>query len=163
MASAKAVMTLRMVPSFGSDRAWRAVSAPCRMACPICSKLAPRADPMRSEMPVKNWARMAPELPRAPSMACSLTRRNSSPVLCALRLRAPVRMLPKVNAMLLPVSPSGTGNTLILLSKSRCEMTRRAPEIRARRNIGARISGAQGSMGNVFIRFSSSGPCQGSW
>jgi hypothetical protein len=81
-----------------------------------------------------------PELPRAPSMASSPTRRISSPAPAARWLRAPASTLPRVKARLLPVSPSGTGKTLILLRTSRSETTSRAPEISARRNAGPRIS-----------------------
>ena len=131
-ASAKAWMTLRMVPSRGSASACRADAAPARMACAKLSGANTGRAPAASARPVKNCARIAPELPRALSTASSPTRCNNSPALAVRRLKAPVSKPPRVKARLLPVSPSGTGNTLILLSVSRWAITRRAPAIRPR-------------------------------
>ncbi len=57
----------------------------------------------------------------------------------------------QVKARLLPVSPSGTGNTLILLRVSRWAITRRAPAIRARRSAGPRIRGRGSSRKAAFM------------
>ena len=70
---------------------------------------------------------IAPELPRAPSMASLPIRTSSSPMCRLRRLNAPCSTCPRVEDRLLPVSPSGTGNTLMRLSSSRAAITRRAP------------------------------------
>src|SRR5262245_38314162 len=85
-------------------------------------------EPSRSATPTKNCARIAPELPRAPSMAASAILRSSAPACAPPVSRMAARTAPRVKARLVPVSPSGTGNTLILLRCSWLARTRWMPE-----------------------------------
>ncbi|MBV2208490.1 MAG: hypothetical protein KUL77_02875 [Thermomonas sp.] len=123
-------MTLNIVPSTGLAKAARALSAPRRTATANALTSNIGSACACSPAPIKNCAMIAPELPRAP---CSKD--------------------PNVEARLLPVSPSGTGNTLILLSSSRAAMTRSIPAINARRSVAAVKGGEAGaSIGVVSIR-----------
>ena len=141
-ASANAEMTLRMVPSTGLASALRALSAPRRTAAASARASSTGALRACSARPTRNCAMIAPELPRAPSMASLPMRASSSPMCRLRRLSAPCSTLPRVEARLLPVSPSGTGNTLMRLSSSRAAMTRRVPAIIARRRAAAVTAGA---------------------
>ena len=63
--------------------------------------------------PCKNCAIIVPELPRADSNAKSAIISNDSPTLSGIRLLPSSIIGNNVKHMLVPVSPSGTGKTLI--------------------------------------------------
>ena len=63
-------------------------------------------------MPRKSCARMSPLLPRAPSSAARAMLLTVSAKVEAGCASSCSSMLRRVNSMLVPVSPSGTGNTL---------------------------------------------------
>src|SRR5690606_19226086 len=90
----------------------------CAEACALPS--------MASAKPRRKWASIMPELPRAPSTAPRAAVRavatsGASP--SARRASATDR---RVRLKLVPVSPSGTGNTLIRLISSRPAATQSA-------------------------------------
>jgi hypothetical protein len=85
-----------------------------------------------SANPQKNWARIAPELPRAPPTASSARVFDISRMWRWRRREMPAAIFWRVEATLVPVSPSATGKTLILLSASARSATKCAPAITAR-------------------------------
>ncbi len=131
--AAKAWMTDRMVPSRGSASASRASREPSAAAAARAAGVRRALPARRSDRPWKNWAMIAPELPRAPSMASEATRRRTAPAWPRRRSRTTPSIAPRVKARLVPVSPSGTGNTLMRLISSRRAITRWIPAASARR------------------------------
>src|SRR5713226_2635347 len=125
-------MTVRMVPSTGFAMAEYAESA-ARTTAPAKSSVDTRGrSGSPSEKPQKNCARIAPEFPRAPPTASSAKRRDISRT-CRWRTRAmPAAIFWSVEATLVPVSPSGTGKTLILFRPSARSETKRAPAMTER-------------------------------
>src|SRR4026209_1688309 len=92
--------------------------------------------PSASVNPRRKWASIMPELPRAPSTAAraivwAVSESGASP--SALRASATAR---RVRVMLGPVSPSGTGNTLMRLISSRPAATQSAAANTERANRG---------------------------
>ena len=90
-----------------------------------------------SEKPRRKWASIIPELPRAPSTAPRAAVRavsgsDASP--SARRASATER---SVSEKLVPVSPSGTGKTLIRLISSRPAATQSAGGVQRPREAGA--------------------------
>jgi hypothetical protein len=125
-------MTERIVPSTGRAIALQADS-PARTTAAPKSRVVTRGLSGRpSENPQKNCARIAPELPRAPPTASSARAFDISRT-WRWRLREiPAAIFWSVEATLVPVSPSGTGKTLILFRASARSPTNRAPAITAR-------------------------------
>ena len=70
---------------------------------------------MPSANPTKNWARIEPEFPRAPFNEASATASATLETRLLLLDFVSSEMVARTKVMLVPVSPSGTGNTLILL------------------------------------------------
>ena len=129
---AQSRMTVRIVPSTGRAIAEYADSPARTTAAPKPPVVTRGASGRPSENPQKNWARIAPELPRAPPTAWSATS-STSPGRARWRTREiPAAIFCSVEATFVPVSPSGTGNTLILLSASARSATKWAPAIIAR-------------------------------
>ena len=126
--------TVRIVPSWGSANASRAYLAPNCIALAKDSGVILSTPAAPSLSPWKNWANITPEFPRAPSRAASATSASISSTrgctFCAVLSIIDV----SVKAILVPVSPSGTGNTLILLRYSCLESTLFAPATKARCN-----------------------------
>ena len=103
--------------------AWKATSTAFSKAVASDAEVSPSQPTVPSHRPRRICEVMTPELPRAPM---------SAPVVMALRISAPSApmgrrarfptTLSMVNDMLVPVSPSGTGNTLRrLISSLRAE------------------------------------------
>ena len=69
----------------------------------------------RSPTPSRNCARIAPELPRAPSSAASATRVRSWPACGSGFARSAASTACSVSARFVPVSPSGTGKHVDLV------------------------------------------------
>src|SRR6056297_3274629 len=90
-------------------------------------------------MPWKYCAMMAPELPRAPSRAASAISSSNPGMPPRVPPRSRLPTLFKVNIRLVPVSPSGTGNTLMRLSSSRRVCTWVMPAISAAWNCSGSI------------------------
>ena len=78
-APAKSAITVRIVPSRGSASDSRAYVAPAAMASANWAVVRAASVAARSPTPSRNCARIAPELPRAPSSAASATRVRSWP------------------------------------------------------------------------------------
>ena len=121
--------TVRMVPSVGVMTDEYACSTPRRSALPKVTASAESTSSRPFAVPAKNWERMTPELPRAPkSIPCEkvfiTVARLSVSVFSNARI--PLSM---VRRILSPVSPSGTGNTLSLLTSSALERSVFAPPI----------------------------------
>src|SRR5215207_4341226 len=96
------------------------------MAAAISGTLALSRWPSPSAKPRRKWASIIPELPRAPSTAAramvrAVSGSGASP--SARRASATAR---RVRLKLVPVSPSGTGKTLIRLISSRPAATQSA-------------------------------------
>ncbi len=118
-AAAKSSRTVGSVPGTGSDIAVQDCSAPRRQANARPAASTRTRSASASRQPWKNCAMMAPELPRAPSSAASVMRpRISGKSRWSASSRAS-RMDLNVKAMLVPVSPSGTGKTLMRSMYSR--------------------------------------------
>ena len=109
-ASAAPRATVRMVPSTGRITAWRASSsATVRALASSAAPGAPSDAPSPSAMPRSSWERITPEFPRAPIrdpwemalQAAAMSGWESRPSSSTTDSR--------VRAMLVPVSPSGTG------------------------------------------------------
>ena len=65
---------------------------------------------MRSLMPRRSWERMTPELPRAPIREpCPMALQTSGRPAPASTPASSLTTASRVRAMLVPVSPSGTG------------------------------------------------------
>ncbi len=98
--------TVRMVPSTGRMTAASASRlAPSKASATPEAPTAPAA-PRPSARPLRIWERITPELPRAPMSDPWMT------ALCTAELSAssrPATTDSRVRAMLVPVSPSGTG------------------------------------------------------
>ena len=131
-ACANAVSTVRIVPSRGSLRLSRAYSAPPSTPAAKSAGSIWFRWPTRSQRPRKNCARIAPELPRAPSSAASATRVSVLPACRSGHLRSAPSTAFTVSARFVPVSPSGTGNTLILFRCSWRDSSRRMPACSAK-------------------------------
>ena len=111
--------TVRMVPSTGLRTAWNATSTACAKAASMLAASTVSYPALPSHRPRKICEVMTPELPRAPM---------SAPVVIALRISAPSAPMGScarfsttvcnVSDMLVPVSPSGTGNTFRRLISS---------------------------------------------
>ena len=125
-------MTVRIVPSTGRAIAEYADSAAFTTAAPKPPVVTRGESGRPSENPQKNCARIAPELPRAPPTAWSASVFDISRTWRWRTREMPAAIFWSVEATLVPVSPSGTGNTLILLRASARSATKCAPAITAR-------------------------------
>ena len=102
--------TVRMVPSTGRITASRASwSAMVRASDSWRAPGGPGGRTRPSEIPRRSWDKMTPELPRAPisepwAMALQTARRSDDSSLAISSVTDS-----RVRAMLVPVSPSGTG------------------------------------------------------
>ncbi|MBP2647695.1 MAG: hypothetical protein H6Q77_1319 [Gemmatimonadetes bacterium] len=128
--------TVRMVPSRGSSSDCSSLLAPLRMAAATSATLAVRLSPTDSAKPMRKWASIMPELPRAPrtdarAMVFAVSGSGASP--SARRASATAR---KVRLKFVPVSPSGTGKTLMRLISSRPAATQSAAAKSERANRG---------------------------
>ncbi len=118
-ASAQSLRTVRMVPSTGFLTAWNATSFALAKIVPKSWHVSLSASPQPSQKPRRICDVMTPELPRAPM---------SAPVVIAFFLSASELVGASsdrffttdsiVSDILVPVSPSGTGKTLSLLTSS---------------------------------------------
>ncbi len=77
--------------------------------------------------PRNQWAMMTPLLPLAPRMLASAASLETSPRCGSSMARTAAAVAERDSAMLVPVSPSGTGNTLMRLICSRVCRTQSAP------------------------------------
>ncbi len=110
-----------MVPSTGLRTAWKATFLPWRQAAASSGRVIGSflASTKPSATPRRIWLVMTPELPRAPMrepwvMALATC---SMEALAGRASTSPTTVL-RVRLILVPVSPSGTGNTLSLLISS---------------------------------------------
>src|SRR5829696_4623167 len=110
-ASAPERATVRNVPSSGSATAVYAVSAAFSMAAAKSGPVAGGCPASWSARPRSNWARMVPELPRAPRTAPRASTVQEDSVEFPARSRAATAAW-AVSRRFVPVSPSGTGKTL---------------------------------------------------
>src|SRR5690348_1812065 len=135
--SAASRATVRMVPSTGSSTAPSRRSNPAPMARARSPAEARSRAPSPSLRPSRNWERSIPELPRAPRIEAwaiaSVTEGRGASASMSRRARATSR---RVRHMLVPVSPSGTGNTFIRFSSSRPAATQSAAARSERRKRG---------------------------
>ena len=129
----KSSSTVGSVPCTGFDIAVQAAAAPDSAAWASVSAVSMRRPATASRKPWKYCAMIAPELPRAPSSAASATWSIRSSTRRSGLVAVASRMVLKVNAMLVPVSPSGTGKTLMRLRYSRRWKTWPMPAESARR------------------------------
>ena len=104
--------TVRMVPSAGFMTALYAASTPsCIAPANSCAPAVSR--PLRRlEMPLKSRERITPELPRAPRSSAEATQSAAAAIVSNSFFLSSVAALSMVSAILVPVSPSGTGKTL---------------------------------------------------
>src|SRR5690606_12224523 len=128
--------TVRMVPSRGASSACSRWRAPSRTARATSVARAVGSPSRASPKPIRKWASIIPELPRAPITAAraavvAVAESGASPR--ARRASATAR---KVSEKLVPVSPSGTGKTLIRLSSSRPAATQSLAARNPRANRG---------------------------
>ena len=128
--------TVRMVPSTGFSSADSSRWKPRRIA-PASSRARMRKRaPIPSSNPTRKWESIIPELPREPITAAWATARETSgrgasPSRCSASV-----MDFMVRAKLVPVSPSGTGKTLMRFSSSRPARTHVAAARSDRRSRG---------------------------
>ena len=106
------LMTVSMVPSTGSPTALYACSRPTSRAAASRSPSSTAASPRPEPRPLKNWERMTPLLPLAPMRAPRAMAEATSAAEPVLTPAASSTTASMVRCMLVPVSPSGTGNTL---------------------------------------------------
>src|SRR5512142_111063 len=111
-------------------------SNPERIARARSALVACDAGPSPSSSPSRNCDSISPELPRAPrTLACAIAAvtvgSGASP-----RSRRACATARRVRHMLVPVSPSGTGNTLMRFSSSRPAATQSAAASSERRSRG---------------------------
>src|ERR1700693_2971627 len=131
-AAAQSRITVRIVPSTGRAIAAYADSDARTTAAPKSRAETRGESGSASENPQKNWAMIAPELPRAQDTASSASARDISRT-CLWRILAmPPAAFWSVAARFVPVSPSGTGKILILFKGSARSATNRAPAMTAR-------------------------------
>src|SRR4051812_5236365 len=135
-AAAASRATVRRVPSRGSSRDCHNRSAPQRIARASSGAVATPPSPSDSVKPRRNWASIIPEFPRAPSTAARASVRAVSGSGASPRARRASATERSVRLKLVPVSPSGTGNTLIRLISSRPAATQLAAAIAARASRG---------------------------
>ena len=129
--SETAAITVRMVPSRGSDKASCAYSLPLAMAWLKVYGVKRVSSPAESLMPWKNCATIAPELPRDPSSRASAILASSVPRCLSPSSRNTASTEPRDKLRLVPVSPSATGNTLMWFSRSCSATTRWIPDTSA--------------------------------
>src|SRR5215207_9784924 len=110
--SAASRMTVRIVPSTGFVTAQYAVFVPCDRAYARSSPLKRRLPASPSDIPRKIWLVMTPELPRAPMRAPKLMAAAMRSAGWPATASASSSAALTVATMFVPVSPSGTGNTL---------------------------------------------------
>ncbi|MPN13385.1 hypothetical protein SDC9_160706 [bioreactor metagenome] len=104
-------MTVSIVPSLGRITALYAASEPARKASANMTASISTAPLSRFEMPLNIWESMTPEFPRAPFKAPSDNAAATSDILPVLAPCISFTALCIVMSILVPVSPSGTGNT----------------------------------------------------
>ena len=126
--------TERMVPSRGSCRAEYADSVPLTAAAANCGPSAWRSRSIDEARPCRNCAKIAPELPRAPSRAPSAATRAASPTESGASLPSLEAAALSVAARLAPVSASRTGKTLMRFRLSCSRTTASAPARTTREN-----------------------------
>src|SRR5688572_2631875 len=85
-----------------------------------------RVSPSASAKPIRKWASIMPELPRAPRTAARAAVRAVSGSGASPSTRSASATARRVRLKLVPVSPSGTGNTLMRLISSRPAATQSA-------------------------------------
>jgi hypothetical protein len=126
-ASAASRDTVRMVPSTGSSSDSYSWFAPVRMARATSLAEATSRSPSDSRNPRRKWESSMPELPRAPkTQASAMARVTAGNVALLWSARTASAAARSVIAKLVPVSPSGTGKTLMRLSSSRPASTQSA-------------------------------------
>ncbi len=143
--------TERMVPSRGSCRAEYADSVPLTAAAANCVPSTLRSRSMEEASPWRNWAKIAPELPRAPSRAPSAATRAASPTESGAALPSLDAAALSVAARLAPVSASRTGKTLMRFSAS-CSRTTASAPARTTRENASPLSLVVWSMVSVICR-----------
>ena len=112
-----------MVPSTGVFTARYAACCPsttARLKTAVSSEL---AWPQTSQMPRTIWERMTPELPRAPMSEPLVTAAATDGMSVTSLCSSSSTTARTVSAMLVPVSPSGTGYTLRSLMNWRSAST----------------------------------------
>jgi hypothetical protein len=125
-----------MVPSTGFSSAVSSRTKPRRIAMASSRALIRNRAPIPSSKPTRKCDSIMPELPREPiTAACAAVLETSGSGASPRRCSAS-EMDFMVSAKLVPVSPSGTGNTLIRLSSSRPARTHCAAARRERRSRG---------------------------
>ena len=105
------LITVKIVPSFGFVTALYATSAPSFKAFANSLELISFSDTRADEKPLRIWERITPELPLAPFKAPLLTASAMSSRLFVVIMLTSLTAERIVIDMLVPVSPSGTGNT----------------------------------------------------
>ena len=127
-AAARAIqsITVSIVPSTGSATAlYEAVLASASAL--VISEVPSVSEPSRpTARPLKNWERMMPLLPLASIMAARDMTADASPAEPAPDPSSAFTTASSVRNMFVPVSPSGTGNTLRELSTATLAFRRSA-------------------------------------
>ena len=111
--------TVRKVPSSGSATAVYAVSAALSSAAASAGPSAGGWPASWSARPRISWARIVPELPRAPRTAPRESTDQAGSVVRAPSRSRAVRAACAVSSRFVPVSPSGTGKTFIASRRPR--------------------------------------------
>jgi len=125
-----------MVPSTGSSSAASSRSNPRRNAAASSWARTRTFPPMPSLNPSRKWESIIPELPRAPSTDAWATVRVTSGRGASPRRCSASTMDFSVSVKFVPVSPSGTGKTLMRFSSSRLAPTHAAAARIERRRRG---------------------------
>ena len=115
-----------MVPATGLRTALKDTFTPLRSAAAMSAVVAsgPLASARPSATPRRIWLVMTPELPRAPISEPWVMAWATSDMVASLgRASTSLTTVPSVSDMFVPVSPSGTGNTLSLLISSALSAT----------------------------------------
>ena len=110
--------TVRMVPSVGFITALYAASTPASNANTRFSAVTSSLVPIPFEIPRNSRDVITPELPRAPRSKAEAAILAISPAFLPACFESSLAALPILIDILVPVSPSGTGNTLS--SSTRC-------------------------------------------
>ncbi len=125
--SAASLATVRMVPSFGFITALYAVSTALEKAREAVFTSSSSCSVIVLENPLKSWERITPEFPLAPRREPDEIALANAFMFISVREETSPAADMIVIVILVPVSPSGTGNTLSSLIYSFCDSSLPAP------------------------------------
>ena len=126
--------TVSIVPSLGLDTALYATCVPHSIALANALMVISSYFLISEQIPRNNWDKMTPELPRAPFKAPLATASQSSGRRLDEHRPSSLTADCMVKDILVPVSPSGTGNTFNESTFALFISSTRAPEIIILRN-----------------------------